>query len=94
MKKVIRLTESDLRRILKESVKTVLREYTGDSEEYGMYDVYNDLYDMPEDEYRNLQQQRAEWDEEDEDRQLKDYFDSMEADRELMLNDYDGYGWR
>ena len=54
MKKIIRLTESDLHRI----VKNVLKEYVGDAEEYGMYDINDDLYDMPEDEYNNLQQQR------------------------------------
>ena len=43
--KKIRLTESDLHRIIKESAQRILKEYIGDEEELGRYDLedYDDL---------------------------------------------------
>ena len=62
-----------MRGIIKESVKKILKEYVGDGEEYGLY--YNEFYDMPEDEYENLQQQRDQW--------AIDYKDDMDGMKEL-----------
>ena len=45
MKKIIRLTESDLHRIIKNSVKRVLREHDADDPDYGQFgDYYDSMY--------------------------------------------------
>lgn len=46
MKRTIRLTESDLHRIVAESVRRLIREHDPDEPDYGPYgDMYGDMYD-------------------------------------------------
>jgi len=45
MAKIVRLTEADLRNIIKSSVNKILKEYTGDEEEFGRYDLANGMTD-------------------------------------------------
>ena len=58
MKKIVRLTESDLHRIINESVKRVLREYVGDEEALGRYDLSDNPY-IPEDEKDRIVTQKS-----------------------------------
>ena len=85
-KQIIRITESDLHKIVKESVKKILKEYTGDSEEFGRYDIDADKYNMPDDEYDALQQQIAD---DYSDEEMRKDFDEMEADQYIGQEYYD-----
>ena len=76
MKKIVRLTESDLYNIIEKSVKRVLRETQNDDIENGAeaYDEYLD--------YLNSKRQ-----EEDED--MKERFQDMEADEWIDQDQHD-----
>ena len=76
--KIIKLTESDIQKIIKSSVQKVLKEE---------YDI-DDFGGLSDGEYNELQQQIIDaYEKEDED--MKDYYDSSFAD----AHDNDDYGY-
>ena len=76
MAKIIRLTESDLKKIIKSSANRILREYIGDEEELGRYDLANGLTD---EDFYNIDAMNAEAYQQEED-DMKDYAEQMQAD--------------
>ena len=88
MRKILRLTEGDLHKILESSVKRILKEYNGDDESLGRYDIDDKQYDMSDEEYADLQRQLGnKYAEEDED--MKEYFDDLEADQYIGQDYWD-----
>ena len=86
--KKIRITEGDLHKIIKKSVAKILREYNGDVEELGRYDIYPEDYNMSDEEYADLKRQqdeRALQDYEDE----EEYFNDYEAEQAIGQDFYD-----
>ena len=86
----IRLTEQDLHKIIKSAAEKIIKEYIGDTEEYGRYDIDTDedYYNMPDDEYNDLQQQLAnKYEMEDED--MKQMADEWEAEQYIGQDYFD-----
>ena len=89
MKKIIRLTESDLHRIIENSVRRVIRETKNDDIENGeeaydenAIDRYSDDHMASDDDYLGYLNQ-------DEDDDMEDYFNDMEADRWIGQDQHD-----
>lgn len=81
MAKIVRLTEADLRNIIKSSVNKILREYTGDEEEFGRYDLANGLTD---EDFYNIDAMNADAQGEQDDREA---FEEWETNQ-YMAEDY------
>lgn len=81
MAKIVRLTEADLRNIIKSSVNKILREYTGDEEEFGRYDLANGLTD---EDFYNIDAMNADAQGEQDDREA---FEEWESNQ-YMAEDY------
>ena len=87
MKQIIRLTEGDLHRIVRSSVKKIIREYTGDEEALGRYDIDDEKYDMPDEEYDDLQRLTAD-DNEKYESDMQEFIDGNEGYDEWVGRDY------
>ena len=79
MKKIIRLTEGDLHKMIRESVQSILREFDMDDE--GNTIMSNDEYNKYSDFLGN------EYDKEDAD--MQEYFDDMNAEQFIDMDDHD-----
>ena len=79
MKKIIRLTEGDLHKMIRESVQSILKEFDVDDE--GNAIMSNDEYNKYSDFLGN------EYDKEDAD--MQEYFDDMNAEQFIGMDDHD-----
>lgn len=79
MKKIIRLTEGDLHKMIRESVQSILKEFDVDDE--GNTIMSNDEYNKYGDFLGN------EYDKEDAD--MQEYFDDMNAEQFIDMDDHD-----
>ena len=79
MKKIIRLTEGDLHKMIRESVQSILKEFDVDDE--GNTIMSNDEYNKYSDFLGN------EYDKEDAD--MQEYFDDMNAEQLIGMDDHD-----
>ena len=79
MKKIIRLTEGDLHKMIRESVQSILKEFDVDDE--GNTIMSNDEYNKYGDFLGN------EYDKEDAD--MQEYFDDMNAEQFIDMDDND-----
>ena len=79
MKKIIRLTEGDLHKMIRESVQSILKEFDVDDE--GNTIMSNDEYNKYGDFLGN------EYDKEDAD--MQEYFDDMNAEQFIGMDDHD-----
>lgn len=79
MKKIIRLTEGDLHRMIRESVQSILKEFDVDDE--GNTIMSDDEYNKYSDFLGN------EYDKEDAD--MQEYFDDMNAEQFIGMDDHD-----
>ena len=79
MKKIIRLTECDLHKMIRESVQSILKEFDVDDE--GNAIMSNDEYNKYGDFLGN------EYDKEDAD--MQEYFDDMNAEQFIGMDDHD-----
>ena len=77
MKKIIRLTEGDLHKMIRESVQSILKEFDVDDE--GNTIMSNDEYNKYSDFLGN------EYDKEDAD--MQEYFDDMNAEQFIDMDD-------
>ena len=84
MAKIVRLTEADLRSIIKSSVNKILREYTGDEEEFGRYDLANGMTD---EDFYNIDAMNADAQGEQDERIARDEFEEYESNQ-YMGEDY------
>ena len=78
MKKIIRLTEGDLHKMIRESVRSILKEFDVDDE--GNTIMSNDEYNKYGDFLGN------EYDKEDAD--MQEYFDDMNAEQFIGMDDH------
>ena len=79
MKKIVRLTEGDLHKMIIESVQSILREFDMDDEGNTI---------MPDDEYNKYGDFIGnEYDKEDAD--MQEYFDDMNAEQFIDMDDHD-----
>lgn len=78
MAKIIKLTETDLRHIVRDSVKKIIREYVGDEEEFGRYDLANGLTD---EDFYNIDAMNAEDEQQLEDEWAENDFKDWEAEQ-------------
>ena len=79
MKKIVRLTEGDLHKMIRESVQSILKEFDMDDE--GNTIMSNDEYNKYGDFLGN------EYDKEDAD--MQEYFDDMNAEQFIDMDDND-----
>lgn len=79
MKKIVRLTEGDLHKMIRESVQSILKEFDVDDE--GNTIMSNDEYNKYGDFLGN------EYDKEDAD--MQEYFDDMNAEQFIGMDDHD-----
>ena len=79
MKKIVRLTEGDLHKMIRESVQSILKEFDVDDE--GNTIMSNDEYNKYGDFLGN------EYDKEDAD--MQEYFDDMNAEQFIDMDDHD-----
>lgn len=95
MKKIIRLTERDLHRIIENSVRRVIRETKNDDIENGAEAYDEDAIDRYADDHMVSD---ADYDDylgylndkyQDEDDDMEDYFNDMEADRWIGQDQHD-----
>ena len=79
MKKIIRLTEGDLHKMIRESVQSILREFDMDDEGNTI---------MPDDEYNKYGDFIGnKYDKEGAD--MQEYFDDMDAEQFIDMDDHD-----
>ena len=79
MKKIIRLTEGDLHKMIRESVQSILKEFDVDDE--GNTIMSNDEYNKYGDFLGNEQGE--------EDADMQEYFDDMNAEQFIGMDDHD-----
>ena len=79
MKKIIRLTEGDLHKMIRESVQSILKEFDVDDEGNTIMsnDEYNKYGDFLGNEYGN------------EDADMQEYFDDMNAEQFIGMDGHD-----
>ena len=79
MKKIVRLTEGDLHKMIIESVQSILREFDMDDEGNTIMsdDEYNKYGDFIGNEYDK------------EDADMQEYFDDMNAEKFIDIDDHD-----
>ena len=79
MKKIVRLTEGDLHKMIRESVQSILREFDMDDEGNTIMsdDEYNKYGDFIGNEYDK------------EDADMQEYFDDMNAEQFIDMDDHD-----
>ena len=77
MTKIVRLTESQLKNIIKSSVGKILKEYTGDEEEFGRYDLANGLTDK---DFYNIDAMNADAFEKEE-QAMQEYIKDLDAEQ-------------
>lgn len=69
-------------------VANVIREYIGDNQEFGRYDLDDDRYKLSDDEYQELMQKSYD-NYEDEEQEMKDWLDDYNAEEYIGQEFYD-----